>query len=587
MKINITKRLLNRYPGVNYFGIEVKNMPNKKHNPRLEEKKKNIIEHVRKKVQNPKKIKLVESDNKFFAQFGKTSPIEYQLESIKNGKPIPIGTILKDILFMAEMKTYAMISGHDLDVCSGEFTYDLAAGGEQFLTINGRDQKIKKDDVLLYDKNQVITSHLYGPGYHDRITEKTKDVAYLFWFFEKITNAEKDSIINEFTKIIDLVKSKDAEIKIFESSIVDDGMENSFIDPYSSELVEDYNKMLVQFGMDRYNPDIFPQPNRIMRRGIVYGGRDLKRISDTIKKKKPFYVLSGIMPTSPMIHLGTKMVVENIAYFQKHDAVTYILVADLEAAAARGVSLEEGKKRAMEFHIPAYIALGLDPKKTYFYFQSENMTVIHLAYEFAKKITLNEFRAIYGSADPGRIMSAVTQVGDILFPQIHKKIMPGIIPVGSDQDPHIRLTRDVVARTKSRFGFVPVSSCYHKYMPSLDGSLKMSKSKPESCISLPEDPKIVCKKLKRALTGGRDSLEEQKKLGGEPEKCMVFELYKQHLIEDDDELDSIYKRCKAGTLLCGEDKEYACKKMTDFMENLEKGIDDARKNIDKLRFIKG
>jgi len=356
------------------------------------------------------------------------------------------------------------------------------------------------------------------------------------------------------------------------------------IDPYGAELPEDYSKIVKDFGLEDFNPDMFPEPNRLMRRGVVFSGRDLKVIADRIAQKKPFYVLSGIMPSGDRIHFGNKMVVENIRYFQEHGGKAYILVADLEAAAARGVSLEEGRKRALEFHIPAYIALGLDPEKTVFYFQSENKEVLHLAYEFAKKITLNEFIGIYGSADPGRIMSAVTQVGDILYPQIAQR-MPGIIPVGIDQDPHIRLTRDIVDRTKAKKFFNP-SSIYHKYTQSLDGSLKMSKSKPESCIELPEDIASVKKKIKRALTGGRDTVEVQKKLGGIPEKCMIFELYKQHLIEDDAELKKVYDDCKAGTLLCGEDKENCCKIMEAFMLKFQKGVEDAKKKVNKLNFVK-
>lgn len=320
-----------------------------------------------------------------------------------------------------------------------------------------------------------------------------------------------------------------------------------------------------------------------MRRKIIFAGRGLKEISNCIKNKKPFYVLSGIMPTGERIHLGNKMVVENIAYFQKHGAKAYILIADLEAAAARGVSLEEGRKRALEFHIPAYISLGLDPKKTVFYFQSENKEVMNSGFEFSKKITLNEFQAIYGNSDPGRIMSAVIQVADILYPQL-KERMPGIIPAGIDQDPHIRLTRDIVRRTKDKKFFLP-SSIYNKYTPSLDSTMKMSKSKPESCIELPEDPKIACKKLKRALTGGRDTIEEQKKSGGTPEKCMIFEIYKQHLIEDDEELEKIYKDCKSGKLLCGEDKENACKLMSEFMIKLKKDIEKNKSVIKDLKFI--
>lgn len=356
------------------------------------------------------------------------------------------------------------------------------------------------------------------------------------------------------------------------------------IDPYGSELVKDYTKVIEDFGLDSFNIKDFPKPNRIMRRGAVFAGRDLKVISKCIKEKKPFYALSGIMPTGEKIHLGNKLVVENLAYFQKHGAKTYILVADLEAAAARGVSLEEAQKRALNFHIPAYIALGLDPKKTHFYFQSENKEVMNKGFEFAKKITLNEFKAIYGNADPGRIMSAVTQAADILYPQF-KERMPGIIPIGLDQDPHMRLTRDIVRRLKKEKYFLP-SSIYHKYTPSLDGNIKMSKSKPESLIELPEDPKQVCRKLKRALTGGRDTVEEQKKKGGQPEKCMIFELYKQHLIEDDKELDKIYKDCKAGKLLCGEDKSNACELITRFMDDFNKKLKQAQKQVKNLKFIR-
>ncbi|MFH1848651.1 MAG: tryptophan--tRNA ligase [archaeon] len=354
------------------------------------------------------------------------------------------------------------------------------------------------------------------------------------------------------------------------------------IDPYSSELVEDYSKLIKDFGLGGFTIRDFPKPNRLMRRGVVFAGRDLEIISKCIMEKRQFYVLSGIMPTAEKIHLGTKMVVENIRYFQEHGATTYVLVADLEAAAARGVDLEEAKRRALNFQIPAYIALGLDPKKTIFYFQSENKEVMHFAYKAAKKVTLAEFRAIYGSADPGRIMSAATQVGDILFPQFREP-MPGIIPVGIDQDPHIRLTRDIVKRTREH-RFFPPSSIYHKYTPSLDGSLKMSKSKPGSFIELPEDPKAVCKKLKNALTGGRESVDEQRKKGGIPENCMIYELYRQHLMEDDRELEKTYHDCKSGELLCGTDKQIACEKVTRFMNDFAANTEKAKKY--KLKFVK-
>ncbi len=357
------------------------------------------------------------------------------------------------------------------------------------------------------------------------------------------------------------------------------------IDPYGSELPEDYTKLIKDFGLDSSSHKLLPKPNRLIRRGVVFASRGLKDVIKAIKQKKKFYVLSGIMPTGKRIHFGNKSVVENIKYFQEMGGEAYILVADLEAAAARGVDLKQAKKDAMEFHIPVYVALGLDPKKTYFYFQSENKDVTNLAFEASKKVTENEFRAIYGNVEPGRVMSAFEQVADILYPQL-KEPIPGVIPVGIDQDCHVRLTRDVAKRLKQKYKFFAPAGFYHKYTPSLDGSLKMSKSKPESLIELPEDPKSACKKLRRALSGGRDTLEEHRRLGAIVERDMCFEMLKQHLIEDDKELDEIYEAYKSGKMTSGELKDIACKKMTGLMNNLDKGIVKARKNIKKLKFIK-
>ena len=358
------------------------------------------------------------------------------------------------------------------------------------------------------------------------------------------------------------------------------------IDPWGSALPESYEKIVKDFGLELYENQ-FPDPNRLMRRGVVFAGRDLGVIAKCIREKKPYYVLSGIMPTNDKIHFGTKMVIENIKYFQDHGAAeTYVLVADLEAAATRGVTLEEAQKRALQFHIPAYIAFGLDPKKTIFYFQSQNMKVVQLAYEFAKKITLNEFRAIYGSADPGRIMAAVAQAGDMLFPQLLKdKRMPGIIPVGIDQDPHLRLARDLAQRFKAKYQFAPLASLYHKYTPSLDGGLKMSKSLPESAIDIPEDIASVKRKIMRAKSGGRDTLEEHRKKGGIPEDDMAFELLKQHLVEDDAELATMYRSYKSGKMTTTELKTITCDKMEAFMKDFETKLKQAQKKVSKLKFL--
>jgi tryptophanyl-tRNA synthetase len=364
-------------------------------------------------------------------------------------------------------------------------------------------------------------------------------------------------------------------------------MAETKLDPWGAVLIEDYQKIIEKYGMNPFDEKMlkkFPNPNKLMRRFVVFGHQDLDRIADAIKHKKEFAILTGIMPSAEKLHLGNKMVVEMVKYFQEQGGKAFVLVADLEALATRDVPLDEAEKRAMEFHIPAYVALGLDPKKTIFYFQSRNKSVRDMAYDFSSKLTLNEFRAIYGDLNASKIMSVLTQVGDILYPQLEKP-KPVVVPVGPDQSPHLRACRDVARRYK-KYNFILPSATYHKFTPSLDGDAKMSKSKPESYISIPEDPEKVAKKMLNTKTGGQKTIEEQKKLGGNPEECIVFELFKQHLIEDDNELNETYAKCKQGKLMCGDCKKKAAELMKKLMEDFNKKFKKAKDEVDKLNIMK-
>ena len=71
----------------------------------------------------------------------------------------------------------------------------------------------------------------------------------------------------------------------------------------------------------------------------------------------------------------------------------------------------------------------------------------------------------------------------------------------------------------------------------------------------------------RAKTGGKVSLEEQKRDGGEPLECAVYELLMFHLVEDDGELMDIYARCRKGEMMCGQCKKEAAGKLEEFLKN--------------------
>jgi tryptophanyl-tRNA synthetase len=128
------------------------------------------------------------------------------------------------------------------------------------------------------------------------------------------------------------------------------------------------------------------------------------------------------------------------------------------------------------------------------------------------------------------------------------------------------------------YGFMPPASLYHRFMTGLSGG-KMSSSKPDSHVALTEDPEEAKKKVMRAVTGGRQSLAEQKKLGGEPDKCTVYELMLFHLSEDEDELQEIFEECKSGERMCGTCKKEAAERIKAFLIEHQREREIARERL--------
>ena len=145
------------------------------------------------------------------------------------------------------------------------------------------------------------------------------------------------------------------------------------IDPWSSTTYQDYTRLRDEFGIEEFSENLWkvlPNPHKLLRRGIIFGHRGFDLITDSVKKKKPWAILTGLMPSGKM-HLGHKMVIDEVIYYQTIGADINIAVADIEAFATRGYTLEETKKFALNEYIPNYIALGLNPEKSRIYFQSK------------------------------------------------------------------------------------------------------------------------------------------------------------------------------------------------------------------------
>ncbi len=412
------------------------------------------------------------------------------------------------------------------------------------------------------------------------------------------------------------------------------------INPWSSTPSLDVEKTFAEFGIDPIAPVLkeLPEIPYFMRRGIVVGQRDYLPIARAIRNHTPFHLLTGFMPSGHP-HLGHLMLMREVVWHTQQGANGYITIADREAHAVRGLSWEKCREFGKEY-LSCLFALGFEGQT---YFQSKNERLKDLAFEAATKVNFSELSAIYGFGPETALAhadSVITQVADILYPQIDREPAPTLVPVGIDQDPHIRLTRGIahkfrmftveereglisvrsknapeealeavkkafphakkyeghvdirgaecadvssrvreIERACGGYGFYTPSSTYHIFLPGLTGG-KMSSSIPESLISFYEPEAAVRKKVMSALTGGRMTLEEQKRLGGEPEKCTLYLLNMFHMVTDDAQLAEIHRKCKAGEITCGQCKKETAERVMSFLKDFKEKMDVAAETIE-------
>jgi len=354
----------------------------------------------------------------------------------------------------------------------------------------------------------------------------------------------------------------------------------------------DYGKLIKTFGVEELpNIDDLPiqfRNNLLFRRKIIFAHRGFGQIINSVKNKNSFVMMTGLMPTGKF-HIGHMLVAQQMIFYQSLGAKLYIAVADIEAYNARNQSLTDSRNIAVEQYIKNYIALGLKPENIEIYFQSDRSkhkeksnTYYRLQNILARHVTFNEFRAVYGGISPGKMLSALLQAADMLHPMLKEfeGMVPVVVPVGIDQDPHIRLARDIASRCKE-FQFKELCSTYHLFMPGLSGG-KMSSSDPNSFIALTDTPQEAEKKIKKyAFSGGKDTIEEHRKYGGNPNIDVSFQYLKYFFEPDDKRLAEIYENYKSGKLLSGELKQILIEKMSMFLEHHHKELAKAERYLDR------
>ncbi|MDR0970695.1 MAG: tryptophan--tRNA ligase [Lentimicrobiaceae bacterium] len=218
-------------------------------------------------------------------------------------------------------------------------------------------------------------------------------------------------------------------------------------------------------------------------------------------------VLSGIRPTGNL-HLGNYFgAIVNFLKMQEAYKC-YFFIADWHALTTHPdpKMLNDNVRNILA----EYLACGIDPDKATIYVQSDVPEIAELylllnmqAYlgELEKTVSFKEkARQNPNNINAGLLTYPVLQAADIL---IHNA---DYVPVGKDQEQHLEMTRNYAKRFNYKYGVdyfkEPKAFASDQQMikiPGLDGSGKMGKSE-GNCIYLIDEPKMIEKKIKGALT---------------------------------------------------------------------------------------
>ena len=341
------------------------------------------------------------------------------------------------------------------------------------------------------------------------------------------------------------------------------------VTPYTVEGNVDYEKLLERFGADRLTDEQvarFPD-HPLIRRRVYYAGRDVDRFLDAAEAGETHSIVTGRGPSGPM-HLGHVMPFDLARRIQEETgARVYVPLSDDEKYLLKDQTMDEIHEHTRD-NLRDLLAVGFDPERTRFVVDGLDAGAVYpTAVRVAKRITPATVDAVYGEPpNVGLSFYPAVQAAHLLLPQLVHGRHPTLVPVAIDQDPHVRVCRDVAA--KEAFDVEKPGALLGKFLPSLEGPGKMSSSDDVPGIELTDDPETAREKIVRyAYSGGRVDVDEHRERGGDPEVDVAYQLLSYFLEPDDETVERLAREYRDGQLLSGEMKEYAAEKVTEFLRS--------------------
>lgn len=266
-------------------------------------------------------------------------------------------------------------------------------------------------------------------------------------------------------------------------------------------------------------------------------------------------ILTGDRPTGKLHvghYIGSLKKRVSMQNSGKYDS--YIMIADQQALTDNARDPEKIKNSLIQVALD-YLAVGLDPKKSTIFVQSQIPALAELNLYYLNLVTVSRLernptvkaeiqqKHFERSIPAGFFTYPVSQAADITA------FKANLVPVGDDQEPMLEQTREIVRTFNSIYGevlvepqgvFAPRGS---GRLPGLDGNAKMSKSL-NNAIYLSDDADTLRKKVMSMYTDPNHIHVEDP---GKVEGNMVF-TYLDIFDKDKDKVAELKEQYRTGGL---------------------------------------
>ncbi|MDD5417812.1 MAG: tryptophan--tRNA ligase [Candidatus Nanoarchaeia archaeon] len=361
------------------------------------------------------------------------------------------------------------------------------------------------------------------------------------------------------------------------------------VTPWETTGEVDYERLIKDFGVEKITDTLLKKIEKhagelhyFLRRKIFFAHRDMNWLLEKYEKGEKFFLYTGRGP-SGKTHLGHLVPYIFTKWIQdKFDVELYYQLTDDEKFLFKqDMSLEDTNSLAYE-NAKDFMALGFNPKKTHIIIDSEYSGKLYpQAIKVAKKLTFSTVKSVFGlndSSNVGQIFFTTIQAVPAFLPSVLKgKNIPCLIPHAIDQDPHFRITRDILPK----LGYYKPASIQSVFLPPLEGIAGKMSSSEGQAVYLTDSPNEVRKKImKYAFSGGKDTVEEHRKKGGNTDIDISYQ-WLRFFEPDDRKLANIKEKYESGQMLTGEIKQILVDKINKFLEVLKKNREKAEKSVEK------